>query len=46
MVRLVEQREVDLGEVGDLDVESAVRLGPLGEPSGDRAGRGRGGSSR
>ena len=36
MVGLVEQREVDLGEIGDLDVEPAVRLGPLGEPAGDR----------
>jgi hypothetical protein len=32
MVRLVEQRQVQLGEVRDVDVEAAVRAGAVGEP--------------
>jgi hypothetical protein len=45
VVRLVEQRQPDLSQVGDLDVEPGVGPGPVGEPFGDRlagaAGAGR-----
>jgi hypothetical protein len=45
-MRLVEQRQVELGQVGDVDVELRVGAGPVGEPARDRepgapgAGRG------
>jgi hypothetical protein len=35
VVRLVEHRQPDLGEVDQLDVEPAVRLGELLHPAGD-----------
>ena len=45
VVRLVEQRQRDLGEIDDLDIEAAVAASKIGEPLGDgqsgatRAGR-------
>jgi hypothetical protein len=33
---LVHERQVDLGEVDELDVECCVCAGTLGEPLGDR----------
>jgi hypothetical protein len=35
VVRLVEQRQPDLGQVGHFDVETAVGTGALDEPLGD-----------
>jgi hypothetical protein len=35
VVRLVEQRQVQLRQVGHLDVEAAVLPGALGDPGGD-----------
>ena len=36
MVRLIHEREIELGEIDDLDVEAAVLDGPLAEPVGNR----------
>jgi hypothetical protein len=44
VVRLVEQRQVELRQVDHVDVEAAVPARPLGEPRRDRERRrGRGG---
>ena len=36
VVGLVDERQVDLGQVDQLDVEAAVRAAALDEPVGDR----------